>query len=78
MYQASVSIRSLDWSQALGCGCLSTIVFTWRACWPKASLRSPVSTMVVAIITTPGGFGGAAGLPRGERAEWTRRATLQG
>ena len=61
MYQPSVSMRCFEVSQAPASGCLSIIVFTWRACWPNTALRSPVSTMVVATMITPGGFGGAAG-----------------
>ena len=65
MYQPSVSMRCLDVSQAPAIGCLSIIIFTWRACWPNAVFRSPVSTMVVATMITPGGLGGAAGAAPG-------------
>src|SRR5688572_18199742 len=61
MYQPSVSMCCFDASHAPGMGSMSITVFTRRAWRPKAVLRSVVSVIVVVMLTTPGGLGGAAG-----------------
>src|SRR5438876_4496758 len=53
MYQPSRSIFMLFCAQASGDDCDIIVCFRCRAVKPNISLRSPVSTVLIVIVTTP-------------------------
>ena len=64
-YHPSISMCCFVVSHAGPAGCLSIVTFAWRAWSPNTVLRSPVSTIVVVIVMTPGVCGGAVGAAAG-------------